>query len=61
LEYNKEKLVGMEIEKIENGEDYQNVLQRIDELMNAKPGSPEYEELLRLTDLIEDYEDDLCS
>jgi HTH-type transcriptional regulator/antitoxin HigA len=61
LEYYKEKLVGMEIEKINNEEDYQNVLQRIDTLMNAKPGSPEYEELQHLTDLIEDYEDGLCS
>ena len=51
----------MEIEKINNEEEYQKVLQRIDEVMNAKPGSPEYEELLVLTDLIEDYEDDLCS
>lgn len=51
----------MEIEKINNEDDYQNVLQRIDALLNAKLGSQEYEELQHLTNLIEDYEDGLCS
>ena len=32
----------MEIEKINNEDDYQNVLQRIDALLNAKLGSQEY-------------------
>ncbi|MCQ2608626.1 MAG: hypothetical protein MJ197_08080 [Bacteroidales bacterium] len=50
----------MDIEKITNEEEYSTVLQRIDELMNAKKGTPEYDELQKLTDLIEDYEDDLC-
>lgn len=51
----------MEIEKITNEEVYQSVLKRIDELMNAKKNTPEYEELQKLTDLVEDYEDGLCS
>lgn len=50
----------MEIEKIENEEDFEKVLQRIDELMNAKKGTPEFDELQKLTDLAEDYEDNLC-
>lgn len=51
----------MDIEVITTEEEYQAVLQRIDDLMGASKGSPEYEELQRLTDLVEDYEDKLCS
>lgn len=50
----------MEIEKIENEEDFNKVLQRIDELMNAPKGTPEFDELQKLTDLADDYEDNLC-
>ena len=51
----------MDIEVITTEEEYQCVLQRIDELMNVAKGTPEYDELQRLTDLVEDYEDKLCS
>ena len=51
----------MDLEKISSEEEYNKVLQRIDELMNAKKGTPEYDELQKLTDLVEDYEDGLCS
>lgn len=51
----------IDIEKIKTEEDYQKVLQRIDELLNAKKNTPEYDELQRLTDMIEDYEDNCCS
>ncbi|MCQ2606692.1 MAG: hypothetical protein MJ204_09200 [Bacteroidales bacterium] len=51
----------MEIEIITNEEEYTAVLQRIDEILNAKKGTPEYDELQKLTDLVEDYEDGLCS
>lgn len=50
----------MEIELIENEEQFEQVLQRIDELMNAKKGTPEYDELQKLTDLADDYEDKIC-
>ena len=56
-----EKQNDMEIKKIMSEEEYQNVLQRIDELMNAKKGTPEYEELQLLTDMVEDYEDSQCN
>lgn len=49
----------MDIEKIKSEEEYESVLQKIDLLMNAKKGTPEYEELQHLTDLVEDFEDGL--
>ncbi|MBP5370920.1 MAG: hypothetical protein J6Y55_03240 [Bacteroidales bacterium] len=49
----------MDIEKITSEEEYRKVLQRIDELFNAKKDTPEYEELQHLTDLVDDYEDGL--
>ena len=37
--------------------DLDAALQRISELMDAKPGNPEYDELIVLTNLVEVYED----
>ncbi|MCQ2959496.1 MAG: hypothetical protein MJ198_04825 [Bacteroidales bacterium] len=51
----------MEIEKIHSEEEYKKVLERIDELMNSKKDSPEYVELMKLTELVEDYEDGLIA
>jgi HTH-type transcriptional regulator/antitoxin HigA len=59
LAYNKKRLEMMDIEKITSEEEYRKVLQRIDELFNAKKDTPEYEELQHLTDLVDDYEDGL--
>ena len=42
----------MEIEKIENEEDFNKVLQRIDELMNAPKGTPEFDEFQKLWRLV---------
>ena len=56
-----EKQNDMEIKKIETEEEYHIVLQRIDELMKAKKGTPEFEELQLLTDIVEDYEDSHCN
>lgn len=40
-----------------NDADLDSALERISELMNAKPGQPEYDELIVLTNLVEVYED----
>ena len=45
-----------DIKPIRNGNDYDAALSRIDELMNAEPGSPDGQELDVLTDLVELYE-----
>ena len=45
-----------DIEPIKNETDYDAALSRIDELMNAEPGSPDGQELDALTDLVEMYE-----
>lgn len=51
----------MNIEKITTEEEYQKVLARVDVIMNATKGTPEYDELQHLTNLIDDYEDNLIS
>ncbi len=45
-----------DIKPIRNGNDHDAALSRIDELMNAEPGSPDGQELDVLTDLVELYE-----
>ena len=45
-----------DIKPIRNENDYDAALSRIDELMNAQPGSPEGQELDVLVDLVELYE-----
>ena len=40
-----------------NDADLDSTLDRISKLMNAKPGQPEYDELIVLTSLVEVYED----
>lgn len=41
-----------------NDADLDATLERISELMDAKPGEPEYDELIVLTNLVEVYEDE---
>jgi HTH-type transcriptional regulator/antitoxin HigA len=38
--------------------DYRSVLRRIETLMDAEKGTPELEELVRLTRMVEKYEDE---
>ncbi len=45
-----------DIQPIRNETDYDAALSRIDELMNAEPGSPDGRELDALTDRVEMYE-----
>ena len=40
-----------------NDADLDSALERISELMDAKPGQPEFDELIVLTSLVEVYED----
>lgn len=40
-----------------NDADLDSALERINELMDAKPGQPEFDELIVLTSLVEVYED----
>src|SRR4030043_573770 len=42
---------------IKNEQDYKSALKRIQEIFNAKSGTPEYEELEVLSILIEEYEE----
>jgi len=49
---------GCNMEYIFSESDYQRVLQRIELLMDAEKGTPELEELIRLTRLVEKYEDE---
>lgn len=44
-------------EQIKTKQEYESILFRIERLMDAKAGTPELEELKRLTLLVEDYED----
>ena len=44
--------------KLQNETEYENALERAEELENAKKGSPEEKELKELTKAIKDYEDD---
>lgn len=61
MENQQKRLKTMDIDKITSEMEYKQVLSRIDELMGAKKGTPEYEDLMKLTDLVEDYEDGLIS
>lgn len=45
------------IKKVSTAEDHERALTRIDELMDAKPGSEFFDELEALTFLVEVYED----
>ena len=45
-----------DIKMIRSDADYMAALARIDALMDAEPGTPEGDELNKLTDLVQDYE-----
>ena len=45
-----------EIKPVRTEQDYEDALERIDALMDAAPGSPEFDELDILVDLVELYE-----
>jgi HTH-type transcriptional regulator / antitoxin HigA len=45
-----------ELKPIRNEAEYQATLARIDEIFNAKPGTPEGKELTLLIDLVVEYE-----
>jgi HTH-type transcriptional regulator/antitoxin HigA len=47
----------MNIKPIKNEEDYSNTLLKIETLMNAKPNTPQMDELEILTTLVEAYEE----
>ncbi len=47
----------MRIKPIHNENDYDNALERVELLMDAKPGTPEFDELDILSTLVEVYED----
>ena len=47
----------MEIKPIRTEADYENALVNIEQLWNAKPGSPESNRLDVLVTLVEDYEE----
>ncbi len=46
----------MSIKPIRTEQDYENTLNRIDELMESEPNTPEFDELEVLTTLVEAYE-----
>ena len=48
----------MDLKKINSKEEYEQVLERIYELMDAEPGSPEEEELDLLVDIADKYEEE---
>ncbi len=48
----------MKVRPIRNEEDYQNALQRIDEIFDAKRGTQEGDELEILAILVDNYEND---
>ncbi len=48
----------MNIERISSKKEYEQVLQRIYELMDAEPGSPEEEELDLLVTIADKYEEE---
>lgn len=47
----------MHIKPVHNENDYESALERIESLMDAKPGTPEFDELDILSTLVEVYED----
>jgi len=50
----------MNLKPIHNKKDLSEALARIDELIDAKTGTPEYDELEILSTLVEAYEDKHC-
>jgi len=50
----------MNVKPIRTKKDLRQALSRIDEIIDAKRGAPEYDELEVLTILVEDYEDKHC-
>jgi HTH-type transcriptional regulator/antitoxin HigA len=48
----------MDLKKINSKEEYEQVLERIYELMDATPGSPEEEELDLLVTMADRYEEE---
>jgi HTH-type transcriptional regulator / antitoxin HigA len=50
----------MNLKPIRNKKDLSEALARIDELIDAKPGAPEYDELEILSTLVEVYEEKHC-
>ena len=50
----------MNLKPIRNKKDLSEALARIDELIDAKPGAPEYDELEILSTLVEAYEEKHC-
>ena len=46
------------IKSIKNNEDHDLALARIRELLDSKPGTPEFNELELLTRIVEEYEDE---
>jgi HTH-type transcriptional regulator / antitoxin HigA len=50
----------MNIKPIRSKKDLSEALARIDELIDAKPGAPEYDELEILSTLVEAYEEKHC-
>lgn len=47
----------MDIQPIRTKKDYKKNLKRIDEIIDANPGTPEYDELEIISILVADYED----
>lgn len=47
----------MDIHPIKTKKDFNKALKRIDEIIDAKPGTPEYDELDIISTLVEAYED----
>ena len=47
-------------DKILTEEEYRKAIIRFLEICDAEPGSPEYEEAIKLTKLMEDYENMSC-
>ena len=50
----------MNLKPIRSKKDLREALARIDELIDAKPGAPEYDELEILSTLVEAYEEKHC-
>jgi len=51
------RICNMDIKPIKTQKDYENALKRIESLMNAKPGTPQMDELEVLATLVEAYEE----
>lgn len=49
------------LEKITTEEEYRNAIMRFLEICDSDPGSFEFEEAKKLTQLMEEYEDKACN